>query len=140
MASSNAQVLHFAKGSPCRVEFFNNTFHFFGLRPEKPCLKVQPKHMLDVCGALILAKEKAARCQAETDLLVEDQVLASFPIARVDTIETVLDVSCYMGNVSVWLKTFNVTNTGVRRGLPGWVIMNDMDGYTLKEFYAKCMS
>jgi hypothetical protein len=67
---------------------------------------------------------------------IEDKVVDSYPIAKEDNVETVLDVQVYNKMVYVWLKKFHV-NEGKRRGMPGWVMMNDMDSEILREFFEK---
>lgn len=141
MNFSIPQVLNFGQGTSCRVEYVNNVFNFYGLRPDKPCLPVQPKDMLVLSSFLLTATEKAARTRADLAQSAgfPDKVVATFPITTNGVIETVLDVQTYKGDVSIWLKTFKNVN-GVRRGLPGWVMLNDLDGETLKGFYLKCFS
>jgi hypothetical protein len=136
MFAPSKQVLSFLNGSVCRVEQADNgMFNFFGLKPDKPCISVPSKHMLDLCTNLYNAKEKMKNTQAVKG---NDIVVASYPIWKEnDENEVVLDLQTYNGNASIWLKKFKVVN-GQRRGCPGWVMFNDMDANTLHEFFVKC--
>jgi|SanBayMetagenome_1026888.scaffolds.fasta_scaffold01164_5 hypothetical protein len=133
MAASQQTVLHFLNHSACYVEYKDNVFSFHGLKPDKPCIDLQPSQVKEVIFYLKLAQNKLKSLNVST---IEDKVVDSYPIAKEDNVETVLDVQVYNKMGYVWLKKFHV-NEGKRRGMPGWVMMNDMDSEILREFFEK---
>jgi len=141
MESANKQVYKFSQRGICRVEYLNGAFHFFGHKPDKLPIIVQPKDMPDLCAYIVTTKEKADRTYQ--DILKNpgkpDETVASCIISRVGNDEIRLEVQTYQDKVFNWLKLFSYSN-GIRQHRSGQVMFNDVDPQTLKEFYLKCVA
>jgi hypothetical protein len=138
-STSYKPVYKFSQRGICRVEFLDNEFYFFGHKPDKLPVIVQPKDMPDLCAYISTTKQKAENTFQE--LLktpdMPDQTVESVVISKVGNDEIRLEVQTFEGKVFTWLKLFSYRN-GERQPRQGQVLFNDIDAATLKEFYLKC--